>query len=506
MRLQHQFGLLFAVLGLTTAASVGVAAWGMRFLERELSWPLQSLEEVMSRLHGLKRAVEDQSAAIGFQRGSGASLLGEAQSLDNSLARAEFDAALKTMIDELSTLDQTSSYLLRSGVSNARNLQQRAEHIGTLASDWFESQQTATRAELGLELGTMHELIERLEGRILADARLAVDHGQQLRGAVSLLILASALVVLLVMILAVLLVRRSVVHPVVDLQDAARRLGSGDLTYRLEPVGASELKALGSEINSMASLLSRLQDERVERERLAAMGEMTRRIVHNLRKPLSGIRALAETTRAELTPESDLVQVQDRIIRAVDRFEEWLRDMLRASTPLALELEPVEIQHWLGTVLEAHRPQAESRSIELRLSTDSAPQHAVFDPRHLGHALSAVLSNAIDFAPDKSAIDIQATSDNAHWTLRVRDTGPGIPDDQIDAIFRPFYTTRPTGTGIGLAITRRVLEQHGGTARVQPRSEGPPDAVGTVFELRLPLQPLANTGHTGDTFGHLARH
>ncbi|MBL4790043.1 MAG: hypothetical protein JKY60_13725, partial [Kordiimonadaceae bacterium] len=88
----------------------------------------------------------------------------------------------------------------------------------------------------------------------------------------------------------------------------------------------------------MASLIKAMQDERVERERLAAMGEMAQRTVHNLRTPLAGIRALAEITKSELDEGSELGEMQDRIMASVDRFEIWLQGMLRVSSPMALDL------------------------------------------------------------------------------------------------------------------------------------------------------------------------
>jgi signal transduction histidine kinase len=198
--------------------------------------------------------------------------------------------------------------------------------------------------------------------------------------------------------------------------------------------------------------------------------------------------------------------VQQRIVRAVDRFEEWLRDVLRASSPLALETEAVRVAQWLARTLDAHRPEAEMRHVTLRLDADRAPEWAAFDPRHLGHALSAVISNAIDFSPEGGEVLIEATSGNGQWRVRIRDEGPGVPEDAAETIFRPFVTSRASGTGIGLALARRVVEQHEGSIRVVPPAERPDSPAGAVFEFRLKHSVVASVGRSGGSIGQSTGH
>lgn len=505
MRLQQKFAVLFAMLGLTTGLSVVLAVWAIGFLERELAWPLQSIHEVMSGLHEMKRSVEDESSSIGFLRGSGARLEGDSSAHHSEEAQLQFAGAQVRMEAAIDRLEVLPSYLMRSGLSTAQNLRSRAERIGELGSKWFSSGASDDRAELGRELGSVHELIERLEGRILNDAALSVEHGKSLRTLVLGLVIVTSLVVVLTGLLAVFLVRRWVVAPIEVLREAAERIGQGDLTHRVEVVGSDELAVLSRDMNEMAATLGRLQDERIGRERLAAVGEMAQRIVHNLRKPLSGIRALAETTRSELPPESDLVEVQDRIMRAVDRFEEWLKDVLRASSPLELRTERAEIGPWLRSVLDAHEPEARQKNVQLDLMLEVPPGFVRFDPHHLGHAVSAVVSNAIDFSPEGGTVRVSAGSENGSWWIRVADSGPGIPEGQTEAVFRPYMTTRTAGTGIGLAIAKRVLEQHGGAIRVVSGATGVSDLGGAVLELRLGLD-VANDGQAGDSIGHHPGH
>ncbi|GAB4385203.1 MAG: hypothetical protein Kow0022_10220 [Phycisphaerales bacterium] len=483
MRIQQKFAFLYVVIGVTAAVNLAVAIWAIRFLARELRWPLQSVQEVMLGLHQLKRDVGDLSAAIGYGRGIAGLSEPGGDFLSDPQSRTDFANAARRVRDVLDDLEAGPSYLVRSGVSTTRNLRQRVDRIDAIAQEMWEQHDEGRRAELGAELASLLELIERLDGRILSDAALAVDHESRLHTLVMGLLVFSVLGVLLAGVLGIILVRRWVIAPVERLREATLRIASGEWSHRVHIRGGDEFAELANEMNHMACMLVQMQDERVERERLAAIGEMSRRIVHNLRKPLSGIRALAETTRAELPEDSDLVGVQERIILAVDRFETWLRDILRAATPLELNPCDVEVEPWLRSVLDAHRPEAEMRGVRLEYAVSRLPLTLRFDPTHLGHALSAVISNAVDFSREGGTVRIEASSENGRWTIQVRDSGPGVPPDQAESIFRPYVTTRTTGTGIGLAIARRVAEQHGGTIRVVPPAERPDWPDGAVFEF-----------------------
>lgn len=490
MTLRTKFGLVFLLLAATLAVNVGASVWGLRFLNRELAWPLQSIQQVMSGLHEIKRAGEAQALAIGSGR-----VLTQSRTADPS---ADPDRELRAELSRLdaeiesvhASLDAVPTQQVRSGISSMVNLRDRSRSIAVLIDQWLETERREQFDELVSALDARHELIERIEGRILADAALAVDHGQRLRRLVLLIVIVSVAGAVAMAALMVLLVRRWLLVPIEAIRSGAERYGSGDLTHRIELNSGDELGRLGDEFNEMAELIQRMQDERIERERLAAMGEMARRIVHNLRTPLSGIRTLAETTRSELADGSDLIPVQDRIISSVDRFEGWLREMLRASSPIELSLRPFEPRALVESVADAHRDAACASDVVFLCDIDALPTQAVGDPGHLEHALTALLSNALEFAPRGSEVAINGRSEAGYWSVEVVDSGPGVPEALQAEIFRPYFTTRQGGTGIGLALVKRVAEQHGGTIGV--RSPADPDSgSGTAFVLRIPVAPDA---------------
>jgi signal transduction histidine kinase len=173
-----------------------------------------------------------------------------------------------------------------------------------------------------------HDLIQRIQSRVIAEQDKVVEFGDTIRGRLVLVLAFALSAAVLVGVLALTLVRRWVLIPVAALRAAAQRIAGGDFDHRTPVTGHDELAQLSSEVNHMAGMVRMMLDERVERERLAAVGEMVRRLAHNLRNPLSGIRGLAELSREETAPGTHVHENQNRIILSVDRFEKWLADLL----------------------------------------------------------------------------------------------------------------------------------------------------------------------------------
>lgn len=487
MSLRQKFFVILAMLSLILGAVVALSIWSIRFIERELAWPLRSAQPVLSGMHSIKRFGEQQASSLGVGRYTLVEFVDSAFSAPDAseIAPVVIDAERQILI-QLDAMEEVASLRLRSGVSTIENLRRRSDEILSHAQSWLSSESIEDYSLLIDRIAERHELIERIEGRIIEDAALANTYGQRLRVLIYLIIAVGLIGATLVAAYSVLLLRRWVLDPVERLRIGAQHFAQGDFDYAIEVHTGDELGQLGDEFNHMASTIQAMQDERVERERLAAMGEMAQRTVHNLRTPLAGIRALAETTQSELDPGSDLDELQQRIIASVDRFEGWLQGMLRVSSPLQLhhrEYNPIEL---VQGVIESHRGAAESRTVSIQLRVEHDTGQAIGDPDQLEHAVTALLSNAIDYAPSGTSVELQLDSIEGYWTLKVRDHGPGIPADLHVSIFRPYFTTRKGGTGIGLALVQRIIDQHLGSIEVESPISGDSNP-GTAFLIQIRL-------------------
>lgn len=505
MTLQRKFAALLTVLAVVVLANVGAALFTLNFLEsRGGQW--REIQEVQTTLNRIKRQATRQ-VSIWVPEFP---LVGSpAIPQDKAEARATFDAARAEILASLESLEQIDEFRLRIGMtsSNLRTRIESTQRMGEAALGGGAADLPA----MTREFFDLHELIEKIEFVVIDHAYEEAKFGGHIRPYLLLVLAGSLVGTVLAGVLGVVLVRRWVVRPVGYLRSATEKLAKGDFTHRVPVEGTDELGKLSAEVNHMASMISAMQDERVDRERLAAVGEMVRRLAHNLRNPLAGIRSLAELTRADLSPDSPAHETQSRIVHTVDRFERWLSDLLSATTPLSVSPQSNEVAAFLAAVIEPLKPLASDRGVSLKLSTSAAPPMARFDSRHLEQALVGVVTNAIQASPRGSAAAVvaQQCESGQFWEIRVADRGPGVPKDLVEKIFRPYFTTKRDGTGIGLAVAKQIVEQHGGRIWVESGPEGASrgsgEGSGAVFVIRLPLansgDNLANNGQVGARSG-----
>lgn len=499
MTLRAKFAVLLGLIGASVVVALALSWWSLDTMHSEVREPMRSLTDVLKHLGSAKQSIESAATLMSPQQTHDAPLgvrtpaqefAPQAPESQRELAAARLDHAL----GQFEALVNLESSRTRLGTGMLSNLQSRLfETRHLIAQDPQQPIDQLTR-----KLFELHELIERAEAKLVDDTQLALRHGVDVRHRLGVLLAIVLLITALCIALGLSLIRRWVLSPVQNLRSAAARFAAGDLTYRLHAPENSqqrdELAQLAREFNQMASMIRSLQDERVEREKLAAIGEMMRRLVHNLRNPLGGIRGLAELTRSELpTTDTDLREIQGRIIATVDRFERWLNDLLRVTRPAQVHPIKTEVRQWLQGLVETHHPSAQTRGVTFSLNTDHAPNHATFDPSHLEHALSALISNALEACGhdgEGGRIELLARETGQTWELRVTDSGPGIPESLHEQVFAPYFTTKPEGTGIGLASVVQVVRAHDGQVWIDTAlspQNGDIRRPGASFVIRLPL-------------------
>jgi two-component system, OmpR family, sensor histidine kinase BaeS len=290
-------------------------------------------------------------------------------------------------------------------------------------------------------------------------------------------------------LLLALFLTYSLMRPVRDLTRAARRLGAGDLSQRVQIKGNDELAVLGSAFNHMADSLQQAQ---------ASRRSMTADIAHELRNPLAVQRANLEAMQDgvfPLTPQAlDPVLEQNLLLT---RLVDDLRTLALAEAgQLKLERQPVDLAGLVERIVERFKPQAAQRQVTLRLENSLSSEAGKdasglveLDPLRVEQILNNLLSNALRFAPPAGEIVIGLARTTAQVQVSVRDSGPGIPEEALPHIFERFYRADRSrsrsegGTGLGLAIALHLAEAHGGTLVAANSPQG-----GAVFTLSLPLK------------------
>lgn len=226
--------------------------------------------------------------------------------------------------------------------------------------------------------------------------------------------------------------------------------------------------------------IRRQHDRLLEAEALSLVGELASSVAHNIRNPLASIRSSAELA-LEMKDQDCSEQARD-IITTVDRVETWMRELLRFTRSEPGARGPVDALPLLRRCFEEFGVEFERHRLTGTVSSGVPVARVSADPTLLGHALHSVVANAIEATPEGGRVEgrIEA-GDEGGVAICVSDTGRGISREDMDRVFRPFFTTKANGLGLGLAQVRRAVERVGGEVRI----ESTPGA-GTTVTLELP--------------------
>ena len=227
-------------------------------------------------------------------------------------------------------------------------------------------------------------------------------------------------------------------------------------------------------------------------EKLASLGLLAAGVAHEIRNPLTAIKARLYTQTRGLKPGSPERVDAEMIGQEIQRLERIVKGFLTFARPAEPEFVVVPAAQALRDARDLLAPQLEQRGIDLRLAPNDAPLPVRVDPQQIKQVLINLIQNAADATGTGGTITLQAragTRPSPHGSvpaviLEVADTGTGIPPEVQKRLFDPFFSTKETGTGLGLAIAARIVEKHGGALQYQTRVNH-----GTVFGVVLPPAP-----------------
>lgn len=303
------------------------------------------------------------------------------------------------------------------------------------------------------------------------------------------------------------LMARSLARPINELRAAMAVVAQGNLEHPIEARSADEIGELARSFAQMtASLrqsradmvglteqlqakvaqLERTQAQLVQSEKLASIGEMSAAVAHGLKNPLASLRASAQLVLRH--PQSPAAPEQlAAIIAEVDRLDRRITHLLAFSRPSPFRPQPERLAALVGQALPAFAERARSQGVQVDLQVpDDLPDIAA-DAVKLEQTLVELISNAFDAMPDGGHLTLAAAAapgpdGRPGVGLRLSDTGRGIAAEALPQVGQPFFTTRPEGTGLGVATARRFVEQHGGTLGIESAR-----GRGTTVTVWLPV-------------------
>ncbi len=296
---------------------------------------------------------------------------------------------------------------------------------------------------------------------------------------------AVAICAVLFMVLAVVIHR-----PMLELQSKIAQVREGDLFVNVDFADRNdEIGDLGRHFNEMVQQLreSREEIERLHRtqmsraEHLATLGEMAAGLAHEIRNPLAGIAGVMEIVGRDLPPNSAAISVLGEVRHEVVHINKIVSELLEIARPKPPVFRPGDLVAVAEHACLFASDQAATKKVTLEVSKGDPLPALEFDRGQIHQVLLNLLLNAVQACGEGGSVRVEFSSDEKFVTVTVIDTGKGIPPEVLPNIFRPFFTTKGNGTGLGLSLARRIVEDHGG--RLAATSEL---GKGSQFALALP--------------------
>jgi signal transduction histidine kinase len=276
------------------------------------------------------------------------------------------------------------------------------------------------------------------------------------------------------------LLARRILQPIRELDRAAASIAEQKYETRVPEGDNDELGRLARTFNAMSRSIQDAREELIRQERISTIGRLSSSIVHDLRNPLAAIYGGAEMMMdGELSPEQ-LHRLAGNIYRSSRAIKDMLQELVDVSRGRIQSPETCRLSEVIGAAIETQGPAAEQNGVEIRMDIDSSIELPI-EPGRIERVFLNLIGNAIEAMPEGGRIDIAAQRNGHNVLVSVDDTGPGVPSTVRQRLFQPFVTSGKNGLGLGLALSRQTVLDHGGDLWIENEN-----AAGAHFRLKLP--------------------
>ncbi|WP_176066618.1 sensor histidine kinase [Anaeromyxobacter diazotrophicus] len=302
------------------------------------------------------------------------------------------------------------------------------------------------------------------------------------------LVTSAAVAFVCLMVIAWWLVGREAVAPLKRLVASMKRAESGDLSVTADEGRADELGVAARGFDAMLAALRRSQNEleafyrerMVRADRFAAVGELATGLAHEIKNPLAGLSGALELLAEDLASSPRQAEVVTEMRHQVARLGNTMESLLSFARPPKARLRTTDVNATLEKVLFLVRQQRRGASVALTLELGQTLPPVLADPNQLEQVLLNICLNACQAMDGKGKLVLRTFEIDGRVTVEIEDDGPGIPAEVRQHMFKPFFTTKREGNGLGLAISARIVAEHGGHIGYRC-----PPAGGTIFAVTL---------------------
>ena len=286
----------------------------------------------------------------------------------------------------------------------------------------------------------------------------------------------------------------SFIRPVLLIGSVLSRVAAGDFTQRVKVPNRDELGSLVTNVNSMSQRLDNLYHDLEEAnrqivvsEKLAAIGQLSGGIAHDLRNPLGAIKNAAYLLNQAVGADENLAsnakvrRYLDTINAQIDRAERTVGDLMDYTRAQNNQGQPTDVNE---LIRDCFSNLEGADSIEITQNLDSEIPTVICESDQIHRVFVNLAVNACDAMPNGGRLSVSSRAEKGYVKIEFCDSGIGINDGDLGKIFDPMFTTKPGGTGFGLAVCKEIVERHGGTISVAAGNDG---AKGTIFTINLPI-------------------
>jgi signal transduction histidine kinase len=346
-----------------------------------------------------------------------------------------------------------------------------------------------------IQADTLHGVPPRYFGMkiSMADVRaIAISHRST--NIVMTIVIFAGMGILIYLILLFLVVNpiRSLRAHIENVQSDVKKLAHGERTvFPLfpAPLRYDEIAELHEGFNHLlqrlneanARLIEMHQVQLEQADRLATTGEMAASMAHEIKNPIAGVLSVLQVFSGEIDAGGTRKEIIAEMLVQLERVIHAVNDLLQYARPTPPVFEIVDIQRLIEKTVAMLSRQCKGKDIAIQTNFSSSPLGFSADKKQLQQVLWNIVLNAIQAIDNAGTITIETHASDESIFIRVSDDGKGIAPDQLEQIFKPFFTTKHKGTGLGMTISRRIVEQHHGTLTVTSRP-----GKGTMIVITLP--------------------
>ena len=296
----------------------------------------------------------------------------------------------------------------------------------------------------------------------------------------------------------VILLTYYLLKPVRTLVSATNRIASGDLTHEIPIHSTDELGHLTWSFNSMVKDLARIQNELVRSEKLISLGRLSAGVAHEIRNPLNAMKGAIVFLQRKRSQDPLVEEYTQLVSEEIDRLNLFVTDFLYFARQSEPKPAATDINRLIVSVQQLFEERARQSHIRFHNQMDAMLPEMALDPHQFEQVLINIVINAMDAMPDGGDItfstrmlkDPDGAADSRTCRLTLHDNGWGIPEENLQNIFDPFFSTKEDGTGLGLPLSLGIVENHGGRIRIESR-----EGVGATVIIEWPIRPPP-TGRT----------